>query len=160
MPCKCCGLITFHRKIKKKLCSYHCMYGHINIIVSTQVCLISQSWDDVANIHVHVYEVLTVSSHARRKSDQYHLPSCMSTTSTVRMRRRKQYELWTYYCVEHTLWYAMQFNSSCLNSPLRSMQWRHSRSARMSNLPPDYWQAWRRRDLLSRPLEMYASQQV
>ena len=30
---------------------------------------------------------------------------------------------------------SMQVNSRCLNSPL---QWRRSRSARMSNLPPDY----------------------
>ena len=35
----------------------------------------SQSWDNVANMH----ELFTVSSHTRRKSEQYHLPSCMST---------------------------------------------------------------------------------
>ena len=46
-----------------------------------QVCLMSQSLDNVANMH----ELLTVSSHTQKKSKQYHLPSCMSTVSTVCM---------------------------------------------------------------------------
>ena len=54
----------------------------------------SQSCDNnMANMH----ELFTVSSHTQSK--QYHLPSCTSTVSTVRMQ---QHELWTYYLVDHT----------------------------------------------------------
>ena len=35
-----------------------------------------QSWDNVA---LNMHELLTVSPHIQRKSEQYHLPSCMST---------------------------------------------------------------------------------
>ena len=50
-----------------------------------------------------MHELLTeLSSHTQRQFKQYHLPSCMSTVSTVHMQ---QHELWTYYFVDHTPWY-------------------------------------------------------
>ena len=42
---------------------------------------------------------MSYSQHTRRKSKQYHLPSCISTVSTVCMQ---QHELWTYFLVDHT----------------------------------------------------------
>ena len=48
-----------------------------------------QSWDNVANVH---HSKLTYSG-------KIYLPSCMSTVSTV---CTQQYELWTYYFIDHT----------------------------------------------------------
>ena len=62
--------------------SFNCFY-------TIQVCLMLQSWDNMANMH----ELFTVlSSHTQRKS----IRSCMSTISTVRMQ---QHEFWT---IDHT----------------------------------------------------------
>ena len=59
----------------------------------------SQSWDNVANMHEFIF---TVNSHTQRKSKQYHLPSCISTVSTHDTLRMQHHELWTYYFVDHT----------------------------------------------------------
>ena len=52
-----------------------------------QVCLMLQSWDNVANMH----KLFTVSSHTQRQSISL-------AVSTVCMQ---QHELWTYYFIDH-----------------------------------------------------------
>ena len=109
---------------------------------------------------IYMHELFTESTHTQRKSKhmkQYHLPSYMSTVSTVRMCSSTNFEP-ILLCRPHP---SMQVNSSCSNSPL---QWRRSRSARTSNLPPDYDKEqtsslaslearWHVACMLSRPLE-------
>ena len=82
-------------------------------IIHNWVCLMSQSWENVANM----CELFTVSSHTQRNLNSIISLSCMSTVSTVRMQQHDR-TLNQLLCRPHS---SMQINSSCLNSPLHAM---------------------------------------